>query len=222
MSITAAPGIRAASGRCWQLASRSKRRACGCVAAAALAVALRDMQALGSLLGGFNCMRCRIHGTCRSCCPVACMQPPHHQHSTPPHCACAGTCPSGLAPARCMWRCGAQRSATSTWSHGERRAAACAFSLHASGHGSLAAGSTCRQPHSRSSCRSPRRLLLPCSLLLAACLSALAASFDRAKGRAEPRWETVWSRVTLHQAWERELAAEEPAMQLYASWRYNR
>jgi hypothetical protein len=46
--------------------------------------------------------------------------------------------------------------------------------------------------------------------------------YDRRTGRSEPHWETVWSRVSLNLAWERQLQSEEEEMQLYASWKYNR
>jgi hypothetical protein len=49
-----------------------------------------------------------------------------------------------------------------------------------------------------------------------------ARRYDKATRRSEPRWETVWSRVTLDMAWERQLGAEEAAAQLYASWKYPR
>jgi hypothetical protein len=46
--------------------------------------------------------------------------------------------------------------------------------------------------------------------------------YDKARNRAEPRWETVWSRVKLHLVWDRQLQPEEPEAQLYASWKYPR
>eukprot|EP00775_Hariotina_reticulata_P011546 gene11546-11689_t len=50
----------------------------------------------------------------------------------------------------------------------------------------------------------------------------LVTRYDRRTGRSEPHWETVWSRVSLNLAWERQLQPEEESMQLYASWKYNR
>eukprot|EP00879_Flechtneria_rotunda_P028299 GHRR01030398.1.p1 GENE.GHRR01030398.1~~GHRR01030398.1.p1 ORF type:complete len:445 (+),score=149.96 GHRR01030398.1:808-2142(+) len=36
------------------------------------------------------------------------------------------------------------------------------------------------------------------------------------------RWETIWSRVRLNLAWDRQLLPEHEDMELYAGWKYNR